>query len=292
MTEDELIAAIAARVGSAGATIGIGDDAAVLEDGLVLSVDAVIENVHFRRGWLSLEEVGFRGTAAALSDLAAMGASPRALLASLACPDAEEGEAVMRGVADAAERFGAPLVGGNVSRSELLALHTTVVGHAIEPWRRVGARVGDTVYLSGPVASAALGWRLIERGLESPPFTSRWRRPCPRLDLRNAIVPSACIDVSDGLVADLGRICEASGVGARIELAAVPVDDGLTAEAERIGVDADELVLRGGEDYELLFTARASDIGTAIGIIKEGNGIVVVDRDGGERAEDGGHQHF
>lgn len=292
MNEDELIAAIAARVGPAGATVGIGDDAAVLDDGLVLSVDAVIEGVHFRRGWLSLEEVGFRGAAAALSDLAAMGASPRALLASLACPDAEEGESVMLGVAHAAERFGAALVGGNVSRSELLALHTTVVGRATEPWRRGGARDGDRIYVSGPIGSAALGWRLLERGIEMEPFVSSWRRPRPRLELRDLIAPSACIDISDGLVSDLGRICEASGVRARVELGALPVHERLAAAATQIGVDPDELVLRGGEDYELLFTARASDIGTEIGIIQEGNGVVVVDREGRERAASGGHQHF
>lgn len=297
MTEDELIAAIAARVGATDAApgalrVGIGDDAAVLEGGLVLSVDAVIEDVHFRRGWLSLEGIGFRGSAAALSDLAAMGASPRALLSSLVCSDAAEGEALMRGVANACERFGAPLVGGNVSRGERLSLHTTVVGHADAPWLRSGAQLGDTVFTSGPLGSAALGWRLLERGLGTGPFVGRWREPRPRLDLVGVIRPSACIDVSDGLCADLGRLCAASGVGARVELARIPVDEGHAAAATTNGLDPDELVLTGGEDYELIFTARASSVGTPIGTIQEGNAVVVVERDGGERENRGGHQHF
>ena len=149
MTEDELIAAIGARVGSTDVPVGIGDDAAVLEDGLVVSVDALIEGTHFVRGWLSLSEMGYRGTVTALSDLAAMGASPRAILSSLACPDGSEGDAVMEGVALAASEFGAALVGGNVARSEAIALHTTVIGRApANPWLRGGARVGDTIYVT------------------------------------------------------------------------------------------------------------------------------------------------
>lgn len=293
MTEDELIATIGARVGATDAVVGIGDDAAVLEDGLVVSVDAVIEGTHFKREWLSLAEIGYRGTVTALSDLAAMGANARAVLSSLACPDGREGEAVMEGVAMAASEFGAALVGGNVARSDAIALHTTVIGRtAADPWLRGGARVGDTIYVTGPLGSAALGWRLLERGLAEEPFVSRWRRPRPRFDLLSLLAPSACIDISDGLLSELWHICDASGTGARFELAAVPLDAGFAEAAARIGASADDLVLSGGDDYELLFTARASETGVPIGTIQEGNAVSVVERDGSERVRREGHRHF
>lgn len=299
MTEDELIALIASRAKpDARVSVGIGDDAAVLEDGLTLSVDAVVEGVHFERAWLSLLDIGYRGTVAALSDLAAMGARPLAVLSSLTLPSGEPGAEVMAGVSEAADEYGACLVGGNVSRGRELALHTTVIGRCDgPPWLRAGARPGDAVYVSGTLGSAALGWRLLARGLERAPFTSRWRRPRARFDLEGRIAPSACVDVSDGLVSDLGHICEASRLGARVELASVPVDEGFASAAEEVEASSDDLALGGGEDYELLFTAPPGSVdastATDIGRIVEGAGVVVIGQDGDVVHHPfGGHRHF
>lgn len=298
MTEDDLLAALRARLGSIAdprVATGVGDDAAVLADGTVLSIDAVVEGAHFERAWLSLGDVGHRGTTAALSDLAAMGATPVAVLSSVVAPAAEEVLAVMEGAREAARACGAVIVGGNVARGPSLALHTAVVGRARSAWRREGARVGDAIYVTGTVGAAALGWRALAAGIELPDYAARWRRPRARFDVVAHLAPSACVDVSDGLALDLARLCAASGVGASIELARLPVEDGFASAAARLGASPDELALGGGEDYELLFTMPASidpSIATRIGEIVAGEGVHVLGRDGARYPTRDGHRHF
>ncbi|MBX3275822.1 MAG: thiamine-phosphate kinase [Sandaracinaceae bacterium] len=297
MNEDELVAALRARLGASGPRIptGIGDDAAVLDDGTILSVDAVVEGVHFERAWLALGDIGYRGTSAALSDLAAMGAAPVAILSSLTAPDAQTALAIMDGAGEAARAHGATIAGGNLARGRHVELHTTAVGRARAPWLRSGARPGDAVYLTGTVGAAALGWRALARGVELPAFAARWRRPRARFDLVPHLAPSACVDVSDGVALDLSRLCVASGVGARIELGRLPLAEGFAAEARALGLDPDALALEGGEDYELLFTMPASlppELATPIGEIVAGEGVHVLGRDGTFALHDGGHRHF
>ncbi|MCA9608139.1 MAG: thiamine-phosphate kinase [Myxococcales bacterium] len=297
MTENELLRALAARLSKDDPRVatGIGDDAAVLADGTVLSVDAVIEGVHFEREWLSLRDVGWRGTVAALSDLAAMGAAPVAVLSSVSAPRPEEVLEVMDGVAEAAHAHEAALVGGNVARSDALSLHTTVVGRARSPWTRAGARVGDAVYVTGTVGAAALGWRALAQGRVLPTFADRWRRPRARFDLTAHLGPSACLDVSDGVARDLSRLCSASGVGARIEIDRLPTEPGFAEACAELGLDPDAIALGGGEDYELLFTMAASlppSLATRIGEIVEMPGVHVLGRDGSLTLRDSGHGHF
>jgi thiamine-monophosphate kinase len=290
--------------------IGIGDDAAVLAPmarGSVLSVDVGVEGVHFDRRWLTYEDVGWRGYVAALSDLAAMGAAPVAGLLSMVLPaDLDEAAvlAVIDGVAAAADRYGAPVVGGNLSAGRQLALHSTVVGEAPEaPLRRRGARVGDGVFVTGTVGAAALGWKLLSRGRgeapEARPFVARWRRPRARFDLvdRVSAVATACIDVSDGVLQDLGHVCAQSAVGADVEAARLPTEPGQRALAAQIDEDPDELALSGGEDFELLFTAPLdavpADLAVRIGVITEGEAVRALDADGAERrVRRPGHRHF
>jgi len=297
VTEDDLLASIReiVSVDDPRVALGVGDDAAVLDGGVVVSVDAQVEGSHFRRGWLSLEDVGWRGTVAALSDLAAMGATAEAVISSVVIAEASDALGVMRGAAQAAHAHGAVVVGGNVARGDTLSLHTTVIGRARTPWTRSGARVGDAVYVTGPLGSAALGWRLLERGDDGGPFVERWRRPRARFDLRGAIAPTACIDLSDGLALDLGRLCRAGAVGAVLEEAAIPTEPGLAAAAAAIGEDAAALSLGGGEDYELAFTMPASldpAIAVRVGEVVEGAGVRIRARDGTLRDAVGGHQHF
>jgi thiamine-monophosphate kinase len=320
MSEHALIAAIRARLATDDARVelGIGDDGAILrgsEVGSVLSVDAAVEGVHFDLAWLPLEDVGFRSYAAALSDLAAMGARARCGLLSLVLPTALDDAAVMRlveGVAQAAERFDAPVVGGNVASGPCLVLSSTVVGEC--PQRgallRSGAREGDAIYVTGTLGAAALGLAALRAGegsrSEAAPFVARWRRLGARLDLVEALgrVAGAAIDVSDGLVADLGHLCRASGLVARIELGRVPREPGHDALAAALGLEPDALVLGGGEDYEVAFAAPdglelawATRIGTftaprAAALDDAGSRVMVLDRDGAPRSLDsGGYEH-
>jgi thiamine-monophosphate kinase len=309
------IAAIAARVpaGGVGVTLGIGDDAAVLAPlagGVVLTVDAAVEGVHFRREWASLRVLGRRAVMAAVSDLAAMGALPRATLVALALP-AGLGDAdflaLVDGTADAARETGAALVGGNLTRASELSITTTAVGEAgARVLTRSGAHAGDAVYVTGVVGAAALGLALLQAGRaqepEAAPFVARWCAPTARLAEGRALVAAgatACVDVSDGLAQDLGHLARASGLAAEIDATALPMLPGQATRAAALGHDAVALALTGGEDYELVFTGPASAaldaIGTRIGRLVEGTPGAVTARDGAGRPlalATSGYAHF
>jgi thiamine-monophosphate kinase len=260
-----------------GVEVGIGDDAAILDLGgarAVLTTDAQVEGVHFDRRWSTPREIGARAVEVNLSDLAAMGASPRALLLSLAMRPGDH-DAVLEVVAGFAERArarGCPVVGGNVTRSAELSLTVTAVG-ALAAGRpallRAGARAGDLVFVTGPIGGAALGLRLLGAGLGDAAGAAAaiacFRAPVARLDVGSLLpgLATAALDLSDGLTQDLGHLVEASGVAAIIELPAVPTLPGHAELAARAGADAALLVVGGGEDYELLFTAPAEGRGRA-----------------------------
>jgi len=287
------IAALAARVASPGrgVTLGIGDDAAILAPfagGVVVSVDTAIEGVHFRRGWAPLRTLARRAVMAALSDLAAMGAAPRATLVALALPADIDDDAFLElvdGTADAARDAGAALVGGNLASAGELSITTTVVGEAgTRSLKRSGAQIGDAIYVTGVLGAAALGLALLSRGAgdaaEGAAFVARWCTPTARLDEGRALVSvgaTACIDVSDGLAQDLGHLCAASAVAARVELAALPMLADQRAQAHALGLDAETLAVSGGEDYELVFTGPVSvalaAIGTRIGEIVRSDAV-------------------
>lgn len=310
-SEHERIAEIRARLArsapaASGVALSIGDDAAVIEAsalGSVLSVDAQIEGVHFDRGWLSLRELGARAIASALSDLAAMGADPRAALVSVICPAAlGDGELyeLMDGAGDAQARYACPIVGGNLARGAQLSITTTVVGAApAKPLTRSGARAGDGVFVTGTLGSAALGLALLKRGTpaRAPEHVARWRVPTARIAEGSLAAQraSAAIDISDGLLQDLHHICAASLVGCELDLGALPRphEDALAAE---LGLDLERLALSGGEDYELLIAAAEPPAGAAftrIGTFSEAAGIRLRDASGAVRAaEIAGFDHF
>ncbi len=288
-TEDERVAALSEvfRSESDDVHVGIGDDAAVLADGLAVSVDVCVEGTHFRRNFGSLDRLARRAAVGALSDLAAMGARPRALLSSVVVPRSMDDAELMRihrGVAKAAAEVGALVVGGNLAVGRELSLTTTVVGHARRPLRRRGARDGDAVYVTGPPGDAGLGLLALLAGRSSP-FCERWLTPRAHIEEGLALreVATACVDVSDGLLRDLHHLCTASEVGAEIEVEAIPRGYGFDAEARAMGHDPDEVLLGSGEAYVLLFTAPASlSWGTRIGTIVSEPGVFVRDR-GGQR---------
>lgn len=272
--------------------VGPGDDAAVLVGGWVLSTDLSVEDVHFRRAWITDQEVGYRAAAAALSDLAAMAAEPVGILVSMAIPASGDvdAEAVQRGVREAAGVVGATVLGGDVSRSPgPLFLDVTVVGRTPAPVLRAGARPGDEVWVTGELGGAGAAVALWNSGREpEPALRGAFARPTPRvaaaLELARAGVAGAMVDLSDGLAGDAGHLAAAGGVRVVIETDLIPLNPAL-ADA-LLPADALEAALRGGEDYELCFAAapgevdRAGDLAaragvrlTRVGRVEAGEGV-------------------
>lgn len=281
----------------------IGDDAAVIttlgERALLVSTDTSVENVHFRSGWLTPEEIGYRATAAALSDLAAMGAKPIGLLAAIALPEEWRSklDALGDGIGEAAELADAPILGGDMSRASELSLTITVLGTARDVLYRTTARPGDSVYVTGSLGGSLAALRDLEAGrLQVPAQRQRFAHPVPRL--HEAVWLSrkgatAAIDISDGLAADLGHLAAASRVRIIIDLDSVPRFEGASAE------DA----VRSGEEYEIVVTSPADlephafreRFGlelTKIGTVEKGSAEVRFMADG-ERVEiPTGYLHF
>ena len=310
--EFELIAAFtrALPLTGEGVVLGPGDDAALLRpprgEELVATVDAVEEGVHFDARFRPAD-VGWKALAVNLSDLAAMGARPLWALVALGVPPgatAARLAGVARGLGACARRFGIAVAGGNVTRAPGLSLTVTVVGSVRrgKALRREGARPGDAVLVSGTLGDAALG---LERGAP-PALTRRQRRPAPRLDLGRALVglASAAIDVSDGLVQDLGHLCDASRVGASLRLAELP----LSAAYRRRTAGRDDpwrAALSGGEDYELCVTVPGPKVRRAlaaaraagcplcvVGTVTRARGVQVAKPGGGHHPVTRGHDHL
>ena len=293
-----------------GIELGIGDDAAVLapsRSSQVLSVDASVEGVHFERRFAPLGLLGRRALVASASDLAAMGARPRCALLSLTLPrtlDDPELFELVDGIAAGARELALPIVGGNLSAGPCIEIHSTVIGELDQtPLARRGARPQDAIFVTGVVGSAALGLELLLRGHAdrpyAPPFVHAWSHPKAEfeLGLRLHGLATAAVDVSDGLMADLTHLCEASGVGARIEVASLPLHEGFIAACDREQLDPTHLALSGGEQYTLLFTAPEAVLGvlpcTKVGVITVAPEVVAVAADGSNvPLEQRGYRHF
>ena len=294
--EFDLIARIRARVATrADVVLGIGDDAALLAPPpgrqLVVTADTLNDGVHFPRG-TSPVDIGWKALAVNLSDLASMGAEPAWCTLSLSLPQSDPAwiEGFLDGFLDLAGQHDIALVGGDTTRGPL-SIAVTAMG-LVEPGRalrRDGARVGDEVWVTGTLGDAAGGLALLDRE-PVPALRARLDRPTPRVAAGRALagIATACVDVSDGLLADLGHVCARSHVAARIDVDALPASAALMeviGEADRIALQAS-----GGDDYELCFTAPAdagADIGavsaqfglriTRIGRIVAGEGVHPVD---------------
>lgn len=291
------------RIWGAQAT-GIGDDAAIVDvpqgQRLVVSTDASVEHIHFRRGWLSPSEIGARATAAALSDLAAMAARPLGLLLALGVPDAwrRELEVIARGVGAQAAQADCPIVGGNVTRASELSLTITVLGSAARPLARSQVRPGDLLYVTGVLGGPGAALRALLAGSAPlPAHGARFTAPTPRLSEARWLAAAgarAAIDLSDGLASDAGHLAAASHVRIELELGAIPLIDGVSSEE----------AVASGEEYELLVAfapetvpdvARFADefgIGLrAVGRAVEGSGVALL-REGRPTDIPRGHDHF
>ncbi len=293
--EFQRIRAIAAALGVRAASLG--DDCALLplgnEDTLVLSTDTSVEGTHFRRDWLTPEEIGWRAAASALSDLAADGADVIGLLAALTLPgdiSDDMAAAMMSGVGACVSEVGGKVLGGDLTRGTVFSLTVTVVGRAPRAVTRKGASPGDGLWVTGTLGSARAALAAWDSGRDPRPTTRlAFARPLPRIAAGRFLADvgaSAMLDLSDGLAGDARHLAAASGVALDIDLARLPLGAGVTDAAAVLQVAPPVFAAEGGEDYELLATVppraaarikgAAEEVGvpfTLIGSVQAGGGV-------------------
>ncbi len=306
--EFDVLRAIFAALGAAGRELG--DDCALLPVGgrtLAISIDLSLEGVHFRTDWLAFKEIGWRATAAALSDLAADGATPLGVLVSLGVPgnrqrrlgNASPAVQIMIGVGAAARSVGARVLGGDLVRSPRYLVDVCVLGLAQRPVRRSGARPGNSLWVTGRLGGAGLALAALRAGRRlAPGVRRRFARPMPRIAAGRWLArhgARAMIDISDGLAGDAGQVAAASGIAITIELERVPCWPGVAPRA----------AARSGEEYELLVAMprsfgsagarafrRATGLPlTRIGACSAGRGVRIT-QDGRPIAPLPGFDHF
>lgn len=316
-----LIDRIAQRLAAGqGVALGIGDDAAAFAPSTgqlsLITTDMLVEGIHFDLSYSDPQSLGKKALSVNLSDIAAMGGKPRYYLLSLAIPPAISLaflDDFICGMLSQAEQFGVQLIGGDTcSSAGPLVLTLTVLGEQSPDLlvRRSGAHPGDQICVTGTLGDSALGLRLLQLGGRQGNAVARHLDPVPRvregLALAEATIPSAMIDLSDGLLADLGHILDLSAVGARIAAEALPLSDTFREHFPTITEEALSLALAGGEDYELLFTVPPEKIplvfplleklGTpvaVIGTITAEKTRVVIGSDGREISLNSkGYDHF
>jgi len=290
--------------------VAAGDDAAVLRapDGrVVATTDLLVEGRHFRRDWSGPADVGVKAAAQNLADVAAMGALPRTLLVGLACPADLPADWVLEmigGMAAEAAKAGASIAGGDVTAADCIMLGITALGDLAgqPPVTRAGARPGDTVAVAGRLGWSAAGLALLESGMtdsgdrDLAEVLAAHRRPQPPYPAGPAAAragATAMVDVSDGLLQDLGHIAAASGVCVDVHSASLPVSEPVTAAATLLDMAWQEWLLAGGEDHALAATFPAGSSLPAgwrvIGEVREGSGVLV---DGAVHAGRAGWDHF
>jgi thiamine-monophosphate kinase len=256
-----------------GVRIGIGDDAAWVDNTLgssLVTADLLVEGVHFNLKWTSMFELGYKSLAVNLSDIAAMGGVPGYVILSLGIPahfDSKQVALFYQGIFALAKPNRVSLVGGDTNVAKSLTISVCVIGHApYPPIRRNTAQVGDDIYVTGTLGDAALALKFLLRRKRAKrrgalaQLLRRHHRPTPRLAAGAALarrkLATAMIDISDGLLQDLGHICKASGIGASVWKDQLPLSRAYRTLAGKDGI---RYALSGGEDYELLFCARPRD---------------------------------
>jgi thiamine-monophosphate kinase len=292
MGEFGLIQRLTSRLGTAPTTlVGPGDDAALVRaaDGRVLATsDVLVEGRHFRTDWATATDIGHRAAAANLADIAAMGGRPTALLVALCMPrdtDPRWAEQLADGLAAECEMVGAAVVGGDLSASQVLTIAVTALGDlgGRPPVLRSGAKPGDVVAMAGRIGQAAAGYTVLSRGFRSPKaLVEAYRRPAVPYWAGPAgadLGATAMIDVSDGLLADVGHLAEASGVGIDIRRDVFEITQPMRDAASAMGVDPYTWVLAGGDDHPIVATfppkVRLPDRWLVVGRVKQGAGVTV-----------------
>jgi len=301
---------------------GIGDDVAVVDLGnkvLLVTTDILIEGIHFDRSWIDPHRLGKKALAVNLSDIAAMGGTPRYFLISLGLPKnlpLSFISSFYRGLKEGAKRFHVALIGGDTSLSQKIVINICLLGEGKkgELLFRKGARIGNDLFVSGTLGDAALGLKILQKeGLRgrATGLIGKHLSPCPRIELGHAIsghrLATAMIDVSDGLLIDTTHLLEESGVGARIWEDRIPLSGLYRKWIHAYSKEPYEIALTGGEDYELLFTAppeikeRISSLArslkiaiTRVGeILPRKQGLHIIRKDGKDYSPSRlGFQHF
>ena len=301
MDEFRLISEYFDRMGSdADVLVGIGDDGAVVQTAAgqqIHVLDTLVEGVHFPQD-APPADIAWRAVAVNLSDIAAMGGRPRWMTLGLTLRNANEDwvRQFAEGLFQASSEFDVALIGGDTTRGPSVVVSVAMVGDLpAGPLLRSGAQVGDTVYVTGTLGDAAGGLSLYNDGAPCDYLLRRFLRPAPRVETGQLLAgtATAAIDVSDGLAGDLSKLITASGVGAELDIGALPLSDKLQAK-----FDVEEcryFALKGGDDYELCFTAPAGldmpDV-TAIGVVTDSGELIckchgeIVDVDAS------GYRHF
>ena len=300
--EFDLIRRMAARWGDL--VQRAGDDAAILDVAhgarLVASTDSSVEGVHFRREWLSLQEIGYRATIAALSDLAAMAADPIGLLIAATIPAgvAESIELLADGIGQAARDSGCPIVGGDLTGGDRISLTMTVLGTADPPIGRAGAKVGDGVWVTGRLGGPGAAVRALLSGqLPSAEHRPRFAHPVARIAEARWLAErgaTAMIDLSDGLSSDARHIAAASGVALEIDVLAIPCVPDVTARAACASGEEYELLITAPDEFDVAaFSSRFSIPLTRIGTVVEGTEAEVTFVEGEDRVDlAAGYDHF
>jgi thiamine-monophosphate kinase len=299
--------------------VGPGDDAAAIEPVRgaleVLTTDAQVEGVHFDRRFMPPDAIGHRALAVNLSDLAAMGARPRAALLSMALPaslEIAEFDQIVDGLLALAARYAVTLIGGNITQTPgPMILDVTAIGtvHRRKILTRGGAHAGDEVYVTGTLGDAATGLLRLQEDCTATDGATRYLRPDPRvragLLLGRNRAATSCMDLSDGLADGVRQLAQASSVGITLNAAAIPITAESREWLRRHGRDPVDLALRGGDDFELIFTARPKLAGrlravrrhlsdlpiTRIGVVTRAPRLIVKDEHG-ERELPEGYEHF
>jgi thiamine-monophosphate kinase len=281
-----------------------GDDAAILDVAhgarLVASTDSSVEGVHFRREWLSLQEIGYRATVAALSDLAAMGADPIGLLIAATIPAgvAETIEMLADGIGQAARDSGCPIVGGDLTGGDRISLTMTVLGTAQPPIGRGGAQIGDGVWVTGRLGGPGAAVRALLSGeLPSAEHWPRFAHPVARIAEARWLADqgiSAMIDISDGLSSDARHVAAASGVALEIDILAIPCIPDVTPRAACASGEEYELLLTAPDEFDVAeFESRFGIPLTRVGTVVEGtDGEVTFLEDGARVDLAQGYDHF
>jgi len=280
-----LLAELARR----GLAEGIGDDTAVLDGGVVVTQDALVEGVHFRPDWISWRDLGYKAAAVNLSDLAAAGAEPEALIVSLALPGETEAESVFE-LYEGLNETGVPVRGGDTTGGDRVYLSVTAVGRSARIPGRAGALPGDLLVVTGPLGGSAAGLRALELGLTGFDDLVRvHNRPPFRLDAARVLAPvaHALIDLSDGIASDAQRLAEQSGCALEVDVERLPL-------APRIVEVGPEPFWAMGEDYELLAALAPEDAVrcryAVVGRCVEGSGVRLLLH--GEQLHVTGWDHF
>ena len=303
--EFALIQAIGERLRSeisAQVIVGLGDDSAVTAPDskpLVSCVDVLVQGVHFRLDWSSAHDIGRKSVAANLADIFAMGGSPKSLLIGLAIPSDTKVAWVLElaeGIKAEADLVGAQVIGGDVVRSDQIVISITALGSLVapKPLTRSGAQVGDVLAVAGRLGYAHAGLMMLSRGFRSPrAIVSAHRVPEPPYELAQlAHFATSMIDISDGLLSDVGHIAQSSGVAINIESQKLVVTEELQAMASAFNGDALEWVLQGGEDHAFAATfsdpTQVPEGWVVIGSVAAGEGVSV----NGESVAQSGWDHF